>query len=302
MIASGGGRADAPVTLDFETWGEPGAPPALVDLSEPLAGLGAGAPVGGAAVLAADFPASVPRARWPDTLMIQQDGRLMGLAQLPTPADFARTSDLAEWFDYDVYENAGSRETGWREWITAPAAFAAISGPKAGLLLRVWGWGNRTAIYQVADHDPATGRAEIVPYLHDRPVVPREDTQPVKRKLAIINHPDCLRAEGQYLVDPAISKLTLRPFGGAASGSAVRRRRGGRCVGDRDPRAARDALGRAGADGGERRAAERRHPGAVRGRRRPRGPDRCAAAMSTTAWSRGRGSICTAGAGRSRGR
>ncbi len=206
--------------LDFETWGERSAPPALVDLSEPLAGLAAGAPVGGAAILSADFPASVPRARWTDTLMIAQDGRLMGLAQLPTPADFARTSDLAEWFDYDAYENAGSRGTGWREWITAPGAFAAISGPKAGLLLRVWGWGNRTDVYQVADHDPATGRAEIVPYLHDRPLVPREDTRPAKRKLAIINHPDCLRAEGQYLVDPAVSKLILRPFGGAGPGAA----------------------------------------------------------------------------------
>ena len=220
IVIASGGRAEAPAVLDFETWGDRSAPPALVDLSEPLAGIGPGAPVGGAAVLAAEFPASVPRARWPDTLMVQQDGRLMGLAQLPTPANFARTSDLAEWFDYDVYENAGSRETGWREWITAPAAFAEISGPKEGLLLRVWGWGNRTAVYQVADHDPATGRAEIVPYLHERPVVPREDTQPVKRKLAIINHPDCLRVEGQYLIDPAVSKLILRPFDGAAPGTA----------------------------------------------------------------------------------
>jgi hypothetical protein len=227
IVVTSGGAADAPVILDFETWGERSAPPALVDLSEPLAGLAAGAPVGGAAVLTAGFPASVPRARWPDTLMVQQDGRLMGLAQLPTPADPARSSDLAEWFDYDVYENAGSRETGWREWITAPAAFAEISGPKAGLLLRVWGWGNRTDIYQVADHDPATGRAEIVPYLHERPLVPRADTQPVKRKLAIINHPDCLRAEGQYLVDLAISTLTLRPFGGAASGARFAAAAGG---------------------------------------------------------------------------
>ena len=220
ILVTSGGTAEAPVILDFETWGERSAPPALVDLSEPLAGLAAGAPVGGAAILSADFPASVPRARWTDTLMIAQDGRLMGLAQLPTPADFARTSDLAEWFDYDAYENAGSRGTGWREWITAPGAFAAISGPKAGLLLRVWGWGNRTDVYQVADHDPATGRAEIVPYLHDRPLVPREDTRPAKRKLAIINHPDCLRAEGQYLVDPAVSKLILRPFGGAGPRAA----------------------------------------------------------------------------------
>jgi hypothetical protein len=227
IVVTSGGAADAPVILDFETWGERSAPPALVDLSEPLAGVAAGAPVGGAAILTAGFPASVPRARWPDTLMIQQDGRLMGLAQLPTPADFARTSDLAEWFDYDAYENAGSRETGWREWITAPAAFAEISGPKAGLLLRLWGWGNRTDIYQVADHDPATGRAEIVPYLHERPLVPRTDTQPVKRKLAIINHPDCLRAEGQYLVDPAVSKLTLRPFGGAGAGARFAAAAGG---------------------------------------------------------------------------
>ena len=214
LAVTSAGKADAPVTLDFESWGEPGAPAALVDLSEPLTGLVAATPIGGAAVLAADFPVSVPRARWTDTLMIQQDGRLMALAQLPTPADPARTSDMDEWFDYDVYENAGSKETGWREWITAPAAFAGISGPKTGLLLRVWGWGNRTDVYEVADHDPATGRAEIVPYLHGRALVPKADTRPVRRKLAIINHPDCLRVEGQYLVDVARSRLTLRPFGG----------------------------------------------------------------------------------------
>ena len=265
IVLASAGKAGAPVTLDFETWGDAGAPAALIDLSEPLTGLAAAAPIGGADVLTADFPASVPRARWPETLMIQQDGGLMGLAQLPAPADPARTSDLDEWFDYDAYENAGSRETGWREWITAPGAFADISGPKEGLLLRVWGWGNRTSIYEVADHDPATGRAEIVPYLHERALVPKADTQPVKRKLAIINHPDCLRADGQYLVDVARSKITLRPFGGA---SAVRRRRGRRRVGDRDPRSARDARRRAGADGGERGAAERGHSCPIRGRRK----------------------------------
>ena len=221
IVVASAGTAASPVTIDFESWGDPAAPAALVDLSEPLTGLAVAAPIGGAAVLTADFPASVPRARWPDTLMVQQDGVLMALAQLPTPADPARTSDLEEWFDYDTYGNAGSRKTGWREWITAPAAFAGISGPKEGLLLRVWIWGNQTAIYEVADHDPATGRAEIVPYLHDRAVVPRADTQPVRRKLAIINHPDCLRADGQYLVDVARSKLTLRPFGGGDDGIAA---------------------------------------------------------------------------------
>ncbi len=34
--------------------------------------------------------------------MVQQDGGLMALAQLPKPADPARTSDLDEWFDYDA--------------------------------------------------------------------------------------------------------------------------------------------------------------------------------------------------------
>ena len=221
IVLASGGKSGAPVTLDFETWGEARAPAALIDLSEPLTGLAAATPIGGAAVLTADFPASVPRADWPRTLMVQQDGDLMALAQLPKPADPARTSDLDEWFDYDAYENTGSQEAGWREWITAPGAFAEISGPKEGLLLRVWGWGNRTSIYEVADHDPVTGRAEIVPYLHERALVPRADTQPVKRKLAIINHPDCLRADGQYLVDVARSRITLRPSGGASGFAAA---------------------------------------------------------------------------------
>ena len=221
LVVASAGKAGAPVMIDFEAWGQASAPSALIDLSEPLTGLAAATPIGGASVLTADFPASVPRARWPETLMIQQDGSLMGLAQLPAPADPARSSDLDEWFDYDIYENTGSRETGWREWITAPRAFAEISGPKEGLLLRVWGWGNRTDIYEVADHDPATGRAEIVPYLHERALVPKADTRPARRKLAIINHPDCLKAEGQYLVDVAGSKLTLRPFGGGEGRFAV---------------------------------------------------------------------------------
>ncbi len=222
QVISAGTAAD-PIRLDFETWGGSGDPPGLLDLSEPITGFDGGGTLNGAAVYSGDFPAHLDREGWPDLLLVQQDQRLMGLAQLPTPSRYDKPENLSEWYSYETYSYAGSdpKSPGWREWITAPGPFAGISGSKTGLLLRIWRWGNLVGVYKVIDFDARAGRAEVVPYQHDKPInILGAGATLAVQKFAIINHPDCLVADGQYIVDTANWKIRLRPYDGATPETA----------------------------------------------------------------------------------
>ena len=218
LFITSAGQANAPVVLDFETWGAKADPAALVDLSVEIPGFTGPTQANGKNVWTAPYPAGLDINSWTQTLLVQEGTTLMCPAQLPVPADRSRVNDVNEWYDHS---KSGFRWVGadhqagypaYREFITAPDIALQVPGNKVGLKLRIWQWGNLTDTFEIVA-DNGGDEYEVAPYQQSRPILfSNSVTILAKHKYAIINDEACL-SPGTYLVDDAAQTISVHPSG-----------------------------------------------------------------------------------------